>query len=148
MTIFHLTKDIKIGYNSYEDYDKLSMIVIYLGEHSSENDLLRLIELLFTSELDTNEIINALYDEFNIQTDELFVKEVQEMCNLSDLIEERGIKKGIKKGVEQGFELGKINTIIENVKNLMENTNFSFEQAIEILKVPEELIERCQQALN
>ena len=28
------------------------------------------------------------------------------MCNLSDLVEERGIKKGIELGLEQGLEQG------------------------------------------
>ena len=28
------------------------------------------------------------------------------MCNLSDLIEERGIEKGIAQGIEQGIEQG------------------------------------------
>lgn len=35
------------------------------------------------------------------------------MCNLSDLIEERGIEKGIEKGIEQG----KLTTLIALVQD-------------------------------
>ena len=31
-------------------------------------------------------------------------KEVLGMCNLSDLVEERGIQKGIQQGVQQGIQ--------------------------------------------
>lgn len=41
------------------------------------------------------------------------------MCNLSDAIEERGIKKGLEKGLEQGLEqgleLGGVNKLIEQI---------------------------------
>ena len=33
-------------------------------------------------------------------------KDVDEMCNLSEGIEERGIEKGIKKGMERGIKKG------------------------------------------
>ena len=51
------------------------------------------------------------------------------MCNLSDLVEERGIQKGlalgiergieqgIEQGIERGIETGKINTLLSLVRD-------------------------------
>ena len=44
-------------------------------------------------------------------------KEINDMCNLADAIEERGIEKGIEKGIEQGIELN----AIQNSRNFFKN---------------------------
>ena len=43
--------------------------------------------------------------------------------------EENGIKKGIKEGIKEG--------ILTSIQNLMESMNWTAEQAMEALKVPE-----------
>ncbi len=43
-----------------------------------------------------------LYNDYQIETIVELEGGLREMCNLSDLIEERGIEKGIEKGIEQG----------------------------------------------
>ena len=146
---FHLTKDIKIGYNMYEAYDKMCVIVIYMGENTSQHELLRLIEVLFTSELNSNEIVETLNEEYGISLSEPFVAEVDEMCNLSDRIEERGIKKGIKKGKElgkiEGIEQGKIESSYSSAINIMNNLSMSFEDALAIINPSTEIMEACRQ---
>ena len=47
------------------------------------------------------------------------------MCNLSKGIEEKGIKDGIKEG------------ILSSIQNLMESMDWSAEQAMAVLKIPE-----------
>jgi hypothetical protein len=47
------------------------------------------------------------------------------MCNLSKGIEEKGIKEGIKEG------------ILSSIQNLMESMDWSAEQAMAALKIPE-----------
>ena len=51
------------------------------------------------------------------------------MCNLSDGVEEMGIKKGIQKGIEQ-------NTIA-SIKSLIETLKLTAEEAMNALKVPD-----------
>ena len=41
------------------------------------------------------------------------------MCNLSDIIEEKGIEKGMEKGLEKGMEKGKLTTIYDFVQSGM-----------------------------
>ena len=57
--------------------------------------------------------------------------EVMEMCNFSDFIEERGIKKGL--------EQGKVNTTVQHVQNLMQFSNLSADEAMKMLGVEKEL---------
>ncbi len=50
-----------------------------------------------------------------------FESEVQDMCNLSEGVEKRGIQKGI----------------MSSIQNLMESMGWSAEQAMTALKIPE-----------
>ncbi|NBH74189.1 hypothetical protein D3Z51_19780 [Clostridiaceae bacterium] len=56
------------------------------------------------------------------------------MCNLSKGVEERGIAIGLERGLERGIEITTLNAI----RNLMETLKLTEEQAMEVLKVPEE----------
>lgn len=63
------------------------------------------------------------------------------MCNLSEGIErkgiEKGIEQGIKQGIEQGIEQGIKLKSVEGIYNLMTQTGFSMEKALDILGVQE-----------
>lgn len=62
-----------------------------------------------------------LQDEFDIKMTKTFESEVQDMCNLSEGVEKRGIQKGI----------------LSSIQNLMESMGWSAEQAMTALKIPE-----------
>lgn len=62
-----------------------------------------------------------LQDEFDIKMTKTFESEVQDMCNLSEGVEKRGIQKGI----------------MSSIQNLMESMGWSAEQAMTALKIPE-----------
>ncbi len=66
-----------------------------------------------------------LQEEFQIRMTKTLEKEVSLMCNLSKGVEENGIQKGIKEG------------ILSSIRNLMESMEWSAEQAMLALKVPE-----------
>lgn len=57
-------------------------------------------------------------DDFDVEPD---VKELNNMCNLSDGVYIRGKTEGKTEGIDTGK--------IESLKNLMQNLKFSFEQA-------------------
>ena len=62
------------------------------------------------------------------------------MCNLSDRIEERALKKGKALGVAQG----EFNQAYKNALTIMQSLNLSFEEAINVLKLTEELQISCR----
>ena len=84
-----------------------------------------LLEVLLSPYMRAGEKIKILKDEFSIVMERKFEEEVREMCDLSIGVAEWGMEQGIKEG------------ICTAIKNLMSTTNWSAEQAMEALKIPE-----------
>ena len=90
-----------------KEYDKLSVVMVCLNtKKETEDQLLGMLQTLFNTELAEKEKKERLEQEYEIQMENGFGKELSLMCNLSDTVEERGIQKGIEKGIEQGMEKG------------------------------------------
>lgn len=114
-----------------ENYDLMTAVIICLG--SSENDnytgILKLLDILLSSEKEPEEKKKILQSDFDIKMTRKLEREVSELCNLSKNVEEKGIRKGRKEGRKEG--------ILTSIQNLMESMNWTAEQAMEALKVPE-----------
>lgn len=122
---------------SIEDYDLLSAVMLCMGGESAEADsgILKLLEVLLSSEREADEKKKILQEEFFIEMDKTFESEVQLMCNLSKGVEEKGIQKGIQEGV------------ILSLRNLMKSMKWTKEQAMEALGIPEAEREEYTKAL-
>ena len=110
-----------------ENYDLITAVLVCLGNEGDDKytGILRLLEVLLSSERKPDEKKRILQDDFNIKMTRELESEVLLMCNLSKGIEERGIKEGIKEG------------ILSSIQNLMESMGWSAEQAMTALKIPE-----------
>ena len=79
-------------------------------------------------------------------------KEVMDMCNFSDFIEQRGIEKGLEQGLEkgllQGKAEGKVETTLLYVKKLMQRINVSAVDAMNMLDVEEDIRPTILQSLQ
>ena len=110
-----------------ENYDLITVVMICLG--SSENDnytgILKLLDVLLSSEKEPEEKKKILQNDFGIKMTKTLESEVREVCNLSKGVEEKGIAIGIEQG------------ILKSIENLMETLKLSAEQAMDALKVPE-----------
>ena len=114
-----------------EYYDLLTGIIICLGDVDDKmTGILKLLEVLLSSERGTKEKKKILQEEFGIRMTQELEREVSEMCNLSDGVEQKGIAKGIAKGITRG--------IIISIQNLMESMGWSIEQAMDALQIPTE----------
>lgn len=122
---------------SVENYDLLSAVMLCLGGESEEADsgVLKLLEVLLSSEREADEKKKILQEEFSIEMDRTLESEVQLMCNLSKDVEEKGIQKGIQKGV------------VLSLSNLMKSMKWTKEQAMEALGIPESEREEYSKAL-
>ena len=82
-----------------EYYDLMSAITVCLGknEDETEHELLRLLDVLLSSDKKAKEKKELLENEFQIPMTERIETEVEHMCNLSDGVEQKGIEKGIEK---------------------------------------------------
>ena len=122
-----------------ENYDLLSAIVICLGEASEAESqkAIDLLNVLLTSQMDVEKKKKCLEQEFGIRMTKQMEEEADRMCNYSEYIEERGVKKGIEKGIEKGI-IALINTCKvlgvtwnETILQLREQFNFTEEKAEE-----------------
>jgi hypothetical protein len=131
----HLVGD---GKEPVRNYDLLSIIMLCLGGPNGANydGVLRMLDVLLSSETSEAEKRNILQDDYDIQMTQTMEREVSVMCNLSKGVEEKGIAKGI----------------LSSIKNLVKNMDVSVEQAMSVLEIPEaerqkymDLLERQQQ---
>ena len=87
-------------------YDILAVIEINLGKEpakdSEELRLHRLLGTLLSPGLRPEEKMEVLKKEYGIKTTDRLRKGMRQMCNLSEAIEEQGIRRGIQRGIQQG----------------------------------------------
>ena len=116
--------------------------MICLGDDSDNepDSLLRLLDILLSSDRNINEKKQLLENDFQISMTEHLERGVSEMCNLSKGIEEKGIQKGIEQGIEQGT--------LSSIKSLMESMGWSLEQAMDALKLSTEEREKYLSSLT
>ncbi len=82
------------------DYDLMSAVLICLGEEEdSGTDLLKLLNVLLSTETGSEDKCQILEEDFHIRMTLALESEVSLMCNLSKGVEEKGIAKGIEKGI-------------------------------------------------
>ena len=85
-----------------ETYDKISVVMICLNPKSEKgNRLTKMLGILLSPRLETGMKIHQLEHEFDIPMENDMGEELNQMCNLSDYVEELGIEKGIEKHLSQ-----------------------------------------------
>lgn len=69
-----------------------------------DNELIKMLNTLFSSKKSKEDIESSLRNDFGINLDSSERKEFDQMCNLSGMIKERGIQEGIKQGLTEGVK--------------------------------------------
>ena len=118
-----------------KNYDLLNLIMICLGGSGKNNyhGILKLLDVLFSTDISVLEKKRILQEEFGLEMTAELEGEVQDMCDYSDGVERRGYERGINEGRIEGIQEGKIRSI----KNLMRTMGFTIEQAMDVLLIPE-----------
>ena len=124
-----------------ENYDLMSAITVCLGknEDETEHELLRLLEVLLSSDKKAKEKKDILENEFQIPMTEKMQTEVEYMCNLSDGVEQKGIEQGIEQGIEKEH--------LRQVKSKLEKSK-SVEQIAEELEIDVESVKNYIEILE
>lgn len=109
------------------NYDKMKAIIISLNDEGMENrtGIIRLLSALLSTTETVAKRKRILEDEFNIPMTREIEEEVSKMCNLGMAVEAMGIEKGME------------NTMLANIRSLMETLKLSAKQAMDALKIPE-----------
>lgn len=112
ITEYHITQNNIYGANApHGRYDLMSAVMICLSRDdtkATKHPLLKLLSVLLSERLTVEEKQTILQNEFQIDTQPI-EKELNAMCNLSDLIEEKGIQQGkILAFFETGLDIPRI----------------------------------------
>ena len=121
---YQITEKQLVGevYETVANYDLMSSVMICLGTKEDERytGLLKLLDIwLSGNSIDEKRL--ALKDIFDAEMPERLLEKEVNMCNYSDFVENRGIKKGKA----------------EDLVNLMKKLKLSIEQAMDTLSIPE-----------
>ena len=84
-------------------------LIVCLNEKMDESSdgLLHLLNVLLSIDMQPEKKASILNNIYDIAVDDSLGKELSVMCNLSEAIEERGVKRGLELGLEQGLRRGK-----------------------------------------
>ena len=144
ITRYRLTEENLIGNvkEAVKNYDLLSVVILCLGGADDDNydGVLKLLDVLLSSETGVAERRRILRDNFDIPMTEAMEAEVQTMCNLSQGVEEKGRIKGRAEGRAEG--------LLASIRNLMSSMGWTVDQAMAALKIPEEDRPKYAKMLN
>lgn len=89
-----------------EDYDLLSVVMIYLDRNCDEieDDLLGFLDVLFSSDRSLDEKRDILEKRYGVPMTEEMELEVQDMGSVGIGLLEEGYERGIERGLVQGEE--------------------------------------------
>lgn len=125
-------KNLYGDFHGVENYDLLSVLVIRLSTEnpqSCKNQLLHMLNVLLSTRLRTAEKKDILETEHQMKMTTTMEGDVNQMCNLSDLIVERTTKEVTKQVSEEVTA----KDTLQSVNSLMKNLQLSLEKACEAL---------------
>lgn len=112
-------------------------------DKSSLDSLIRMFGILFSTDIPLKEKKLYLENDYDIPMTEEMERGLDDVCNLSEAIEEQGIEKGIKKGIQQGIEQGIAKGRIELIRNALKN-GLPEDVILKVLGVSEDDIRRAK----
>ena len=115
-----------------ENYDLIKIIVLNLGKKGTSHKLLNLLYLLFMESKKTEEKEKILREEYEIELTRDMREEIVEMGGLMEPLLEIAAEEAAEKAATET----KKNTLVENIRNLMETLNLTAKQAMDALKIP------------
>lgn len=117
-------------------YDKLTVVQICLNEKQKrQNDFLEMLNTLLSKSKRVEEKKEILEKKFHIEMDSRMEEEVNVMCNLSDWVEEEGIKTGAyNKMCEQVYKKLQKGLSVEAIADAIEESVETVQEIIEHLK--------------
>ena len=121
-----------------ENYDLLTAIIIALGKPGDEkySGILKLLEVLLSSERTPEEKKRILQEDFQIKMTYALESEVQTMCNLSKGIEENAMYRGMQQAT------------LSSIRNLMVSLNMTEDQAMAALQLSDTDKEKYRELLR
>ncbi len=135
-----------------EDYDKLSIIMLYPNNEYDKNEetdsFMNMLYVLFKAEMTPEDKKYQLSENCGILMTKELAKEVEDMCNLSQGIRNEARAEGLAKGRAEGLTEGEMKERILNVKNLMLSLSIDVDKALDLLNISEDLRPTVKEKLS
>ena len=143
--VYKVKKERKNGKEeNKENYDKEELVMIYLNQkHDTTKKYPKHDEVLMP-------LVAFLNNRIDYQGKKKIIKgygfketerEVKEMCDYANYLERKarneGINQGISQVINQGKKIERKEKNIEHVRNVMNELNYSYQRATNILKLSE-----------
>lgn len=134
------------------DYDLLTAVMICLDsgkeekegnyqEGTEESEIMRLLEVLFSTERELKEKEKILENEYGITMTYEEKEEVEKMCDLSEYVWEKGLQTGREEGLRTGINYGELQNLVRMVLKKMRK-DVSYEITAELFEEPVEKIRK------
>ena len=137
ITRYHMTEENVVGNvkEQVRNYDLIEVIILCLGGEDRENyeGVLKLLDVLLSPTAGEAKKRQVLQQEFEIPMTETLEEEVRLMCNLSQGVRNLGRAEGRAEGRVEGRAEG----LLTSIRNLMVNTGWPMERAMDVLGVPD-----------
>ena len=103
----------------------MQIVMVYIGKDPEliEDELLKLLHLVFRAKLNAAEKKDRLKTDYGIEMDNEALKEVNVMCNLGEGL------------VEETWEEARVEMTLIHLKNMLKNSKLTLEQAMDMLEV-------------
>ena len=112
INVYSVKEDSLIGEHvePVSNYDLLTVVMIYTAKDfmNLQDDVIKMLSVLLSRNLDAQERMNILEKDFNIAMTEEVKQEVDEMCNLSKGVREDVHKETALEMLKGGEKLSKI----------------------------------------
>ena len=112
INVYSVKEDSLIGEHvePVSNYDLLTVVMIYTAKDfmDLQDDVIKMLSVLLSRNLDAQERMNILEKDFNIAMTEEVKQEVDEMCNLSKGVREDVHKETALEMLKGGEKLSKI----------------------------------------
>ncbi len=138
-----------------ETYDKLAIIMIYPKSKYDMNDdkydLMELLHILFKADMTAKEKKCQLEKNYGIMMTKKTEREVEGMCNLSQIHVDAGRKEGLAKGRKEGRKEGLaegLAILSKIINNMMKKTNQTADEVMKILDIDKELQPEISKLMN
>ena len=135
-----------------ETYDKLAIIMIYPNSNYDMNDdkydLMELLHILFKAKMTAKEKKCQLEKNYGIMMTKKTEREVEGMCNLSQIHVDAGRREGLAEGLVKGLKKGIKKEMIKNVTTIMKKTNKSMTEVMDLLDIDESLLPEIRKSIE
>ena len=127
ITSYQLSERNDVGdtHEAKEDYDKLQVTLVCLGDKNSNSELIQMLDVAMSDTLTVDEKKKQLR-KFDIETSYTLERGFSEMCNYSQGVAEKNLRIGMEKGH------------IEALKAMIKKLSLTEDQAMDVLEIPQE----------